>query len=104
MSLSVLVLEVISISIRLDGESEEVEARVVGDEDGVKTVPPVVSICYLANNTNFKSSDNLSTSYRVLKINPGVSSPREPTGPDSTEPHDLWSSGRSRYYYKVSSQ
>ena len=51
----VIVIHLLVISIRLDGESEEVEAWVVGDEDGVKTVPPVVSICYLANNTNYKS-------------------------------------------------
>ena len=42
---------VLIVSIRLDGESEEIEAGVVGDEDGVETVPPVVSVCYLEKHT-----------------------------------------------------
>ena len=67
MSSSVLI-----VSIRLDGESEEVEARVVGDEDRVETVPAVVGV-----------------GHRILKVNPGVSNPGEPTGSDGTEPNDI---------------
>ena len=43
----VIVILLLVISIRLDGESEEVEARVVGDEDRVETVPAVVGVGHL---------------------------------------------------------
>ena len=43
----VIVILLLVISIRLDGESEEVEARVVGDEDGVEAVPAIVGVGYL---------------------------------------------------------
>ena len=43
---------VLIVSIRLDGESEEVEARVVGDEDRVETVPAVVGVGHLGNHSS----------------------------------------------------
>ena len=43
----VIVILLLVISIRLDGESEEVEAWVVSDEDGVEAVPAVVSVSNL---------------------------------------------------------
>ena len=44
---------VLIVSIRLDGESEEVEARVVGDEDRVETVPAVVGVGHLESQTSY---------------------------------------------------
>ena len=44
---------VLIVSIRLDGESEEVEARVVGDEDRVETVPAVVGVSHLESQTSY---------------------------------------------------
>ena len=43
----IIIILLLVVSIRLDGESEEVEARVVGDEDGVEAVPAVVGVGYL---------------------------------------------------------
>ena len=46
---------VLIVSIRLDGESEEVEARVVGDEDRVEAVPTVVGVGHLGSHINFNN-------------------------------------------------
>ena len=50
-----IIVIILVISIRLDGESEEVEARVVGDEDRVEAVPPVVGVGHLGSHINFNS-------------------------------------------------
>ena len=50
-----IIVIILVISIRLDGESEEVEARVVGDEDGVEAVPPVVGVGHLGSHINFNT-------------------------------------------------
>ena len=84
----IIIILLLVVSIRLDGESEEVEARVVGDEDGVEAVPAVVGVGYLQGASCIGPTAPDST-YRVLKINPGVSKPREATGSDGTEPHDI---------------
>ena len=47
---NLLVLEVVSrVRVRLQGEGEEVDAGVVGREDGPRAVPPVVGVGSLGN-------------------------------------------------------
>ena len=46
-SYSQTVIHVLVVGISLDGESEEVEAWVVSDEDGVEAVPAVISVSNL---------------------------------------------------------
>ena len=75
--INLLILVVVSlVRVRLDREGEEVEAGLVGDEQGEGAVPPIPRV-----------------GHRVLKEDPGLADPGEAAGSDGTETNDVFRLG-----------